>query len=455
LARVSCPTGRLDAIAIFLTGAKSLPLRSFRHIGQIGAASALCALAMTGPSLGQSLPGNGDGSETDNLRLLPGVYPAAPVDALPLDFPGLREPYDPFFKLDWSLALRGGYTKSNDGEQFDVLLAPSVSLDHTGSRSQINFDASAEVDQPVDGQIDVSALRLALSTGYVLDSATTLDANADLSITRDRPDTPGLATGISEAPQTIVGSVDGGVTRQFGRFNVGVTGEVTRSLYGDTTYADGTVIDNSDQDLWTVTGGLRLGFQATPIFEIFTQANLGREMFDRPSSVLLLKPDATNSSVKAGVVGQWSDVLTAEASAGLGLRRFDAASLGEVTSQLYDAKVSFNPDPTWRFTAGLATTVAPPGPDNGGLTKVEYAANADVNYTVNSWLVLRALADWNVSIYDGSDQSETGYGFGVGADYNLNAHTAVTADYGFEQAETVDDDVEENHRVTVGVTVSR
>jgi hypothetical protein len=417
--------------------------------------SALCALAMTGPGLAQSPFGNGDGSDTDNQRLLPGVYPAAPMEPLPIDFPGLREPYDSFFDVDWSVALRGGYTKSNNGEQFDVVLAPSASFEHAGSRSQIKFDASAEVDQPVDGQIDVSALRLDLSTSYALDSATTLDANADLSITRDRPDAPGLANGITQAPQTIVGSVDGGVTRQLGRFKVGVTGAVTRSLYGKTSYADGSVADNGEQNLWTVDGGLRLGFQATPIFEIFTQANLGREMFDHPSSVLLLKPDATNTSIKVGVAGKWSEVLSAEASVGLGLRRFDAASLGEVKSHLYDARLVFNPDPTWRFSAGLATTVAPPGPNNGGLTKVEYAVNADVNYTVNSWLVLRALADWTASSFDGSSNIEKGYGYGVGADYSVNAHTALTADYGYERADKVDDGPKDSHRVTVGVTVSR
>ncbi|MEO8683773.1 MAG: hypothetical protein ABI414_02915, partial [Devosia sp.] len=109
-----------------------MPSRSFRHIG---AATLVCALALGGPATAQSMPGDGDGSDTDNQRLLPGVYPAAPVEALPADFPGLREPYDPFFNIDWSVALRGAYTKTGDGEQFEVILAPSVSLDHEGSRS--------------------------------------------------------------------------------------------------------------------------------------------------------------------------------------------------------------------------------------------------------------------------------------------------------------------------------
>ncbi|WP_375452555.1 outer membrane beta-barrel protein [uncultured Devosia sp.] len=432
-----------------------MPLRSFLQIGQCGAASVLCVLGLAGPVLGQSRLGGGDGSGTDNLRLLPGVYPATPTEALPIDFGGLREPYDPYFNIDWSVALRGAYTTTDDGEQYDVLLVPEVNLEHVGSRSQIALDASAEIDQPVDGEINVSGLRLGLTTGYAVDSVTALEANADLSVTRERSGTPGLDSDIVEAPQTIVGSVDGGITRQFGRFNVGVTGGIERSIYGDTTLSGGVVRDNSEQDLWTLDSGLRIGFQATPIFEVFAEAGLGREAFDHPSSVLLLRPDATNWSIKTGVAGQWSSVLAAEASVGLGLRRFDAASLGDVRSQLYDARLVFTPDPTWRFTAGLATDIAPPGPDAEGTTRVQYAVNADVNYTVNSWLVLRALADWKTARFDGGGDTETGHGYGLGADYNLNAHTALTADYGYDYSNSATDGPEDSHRVTLGVTVAR
>ena len=74
----------------------------------------------------------------------------------------LREPYDPFFDVDWSVALRGSYTKATGGEHFDVLLVPTVSLDHLGTRSAINITGSAEIVRPMEGQIDVSALRLGL-----------------------------------------------------------------------------------------------------------------------------------------------------------------------------------------------------------------------------------------------------------------------------------------------------
>ncbi len=405
------------------------------------------------PALAASDHSLGDGSDADNERLLPGVYPSEPV----LDSgEWLREPYDPFFDVDWSVALRGSYTKATSGERFDIRLVPTIGLEHIGTRSAISLDGSAEIVRPSDGgNINVTGLQLGLKTGYDLDSVTRLSGNANLSLTQAIAGSPGLATNIAIAPQTITGGADVGVTRQFGRFNVGVTGALQRNVYGPTTLVGGVVTDNSEQNYWALDSGLRVGFEATPIFEVFGQAGLGRDIFDRPSTALAAYPNATDATLKGGVTGRWSSILEATASAGVGLRRFDAASLGEVVTQLYDANVTFTPDPTWRMTAGFSTTVSPPGPNGGGTTRVEYAAKAEVAYTVNSWLALRALADWNSARFVGSANTETGYGLGVGADYKVNAHTAVTADYNFDHSNSTSNGVQDAHRVTVGITLSR
>ena len=420
-----------------------------RHAG----ATALCALCLAAPALAASDHSLGDGSDADNERLLPGVYPSEPVLE---SGEWLREPYDPFFDVDWSVALRGSYTKATSGDRFDIRLVPTVGLEHIGTRSAINLDASAEIVRPSDGgQIDIVGLRLGLQTGYDLDSVTRLTANGNFSLTQATPGSPGLASDIAVAPQTITGGGDVGVTRQFGRFNVGVTGAVQRNVFGSTTLTSGVVTDNSEQNYWALDGGLRVGYQATPIFEVFGQAGIGRDIFDRPSTTLAVYPNATDTTLKTGVTGRWSSILEATASAGVGLRRFDAAALDEVVTQLYDASVTFTPDPTWRMTAGFATTVSPPGPNGGGTTRVDYSANAEVAYTVNSWLALRALADWNSARFVGSANTETGYGLGAGADYKVNAHTALTADYGYDHTDSSANGVQDAHRVTVGVTLSR
>lgn len=421
-----------------------------RHL--IGRAGAICALCLAAPALGASDHSNGDGSAADNERLLPGVYPAAPVLTDP---DALREPYDPFFDIDWAVALRGTYTNATSGDRFDVRMVPSVEFDHQGSRSTINISGDAEITRPQDGQIDVTGLRLGLDMGYALDSNTVLSAGGNLSLTQDLPGSPGLATDVAIASEQVSGGIDVGVARQFGKFNVELTGALDRNTYGPTTLVNTTVVDNSEQNVWSMDAGLRVGFQATPIFEVFGQANLGRDVFDLPSSVLLVKADANKASLRAGITGRWNDVLEATVSTGVGLRRFDEASLGEVSTQLYDASVTFTPDPTWRMTTGFTTTLAPTGLNGGGTARVQYEAKAEVGYTVNSWLALRALADWRAVQYVGSTDTESGYGWGLGADYSVNAHTDLTADYDYDHSDGTSNGVQDAHSVTVGITLKR
>ena len=415
--------------------------------------ASVMALGLAMPVLAASDHWLGDGATTDNERLLPDVYPTGPVLASSL---GLREPYDPFFDVDWSLGLRGVHTNATAGERFDVRLVPSISLEHIGTRSAINFDASAEIVRPSEGvTIDIGALRLGLQTGYNLGSETRLNANGNLTLTQQMPGTPGLANTVAIASQTISGGGDVGLTRQFGKFNVSITGAAQRNLFGNATLTDGSLVDNSEQNYWALDSGLRVGFQVTPIFEVFGSGGAGRDVFDRPSVALGLRADASDYSLRGGVTGRWNSILEVTGSAGVGLRRFDVASLGEVVTQLYDGQVSYTPDPTLRFTAGFATTVTPPGPTGSGTARVDYSANGQVAYTVNSWLALRALADWNIARFEGSSNVETGHGYGVGADYSVNAHTAISADYDFDHSNSTTNGVQDAHRVSVGITVSR
>lgn len=410
------------------------------------------ALCLAAPALAGSLTPQGSPESLQDARLSPGVYPVNP--ALAQDAP-LREPYDPFFDIDWSVSLRGAYTKATDSERFDMMLSPSVTLQHTGNRSAISINASAEAVRAKDGQIDVTSLRLGLETGYALDSETKLTAKGDLSVTRALAGTPGVASTISVAPQSITGTGEVGVTRSFGQFNVGVTGALGRSVYGQTTLTSGVQQNNTEQNFWSTDAKLRVGYQATPIFEVFGAAGVGRDMFDITSTSLGVKADATTTTLEGGVTGRWAGTLEATASTGVAMVRYDAAGLSQVNTQIYNASVSYVPDPTLRMRLGLATTVAPPGPSAGGTTRIGYTVTGDVTYALNSRLALRAMADWNTASFAGSTQTQKGYGWGVGADYKLGSHTAVTADYDYDQSESSTDGTKDAHRVKVGVTLKR
>jgi hypothetical protein len=395
---------------------------------------------------------SGDGAGADELRLLPGQYPASPVLA---SADGLREPYHPFFDVQWSLGLRGTYTTGTEGDRFDTRLVPEVSLDHAGSRSTISLEGSAEVVRSENGQIDVSELRLGLGGEYALDSATDVSADLEFSLTQDIAGTPGIDGDIVEASQAIEGSAAVTIDRQLGVFNVALSGVVARNVYGESALSDGTDVDNSDENYWSTDGILRVGYQATPIFEVFGEAGLGRDMFDSPSSTNAEIQDATDSTLRAGVSANWNDILEASVSTGIAMRRFDAEGLGSLRAQIYDASLRFAPDPTLALTGAFTTTLEPSGPDGPGSARVEYEASAEASYTVNAWLALRAGAAWNFGDYTDSTDVTTGYDLSAGADYQLNRQMALNADYEYGHSDSESEGTESAHRVSLGVTVSR
>ncbi|MBF0679473.1 MAG: outer membrane beta-barrel protein [Devosia sp.] len=394
-----------------------------------------------------------DGSGTDNERLRPGLYPAAPVAG---DYGMPIEPTHPPFEIDWSVGLRGTFTQSTTGGQnFVTRLTPQASARYDGSLATIVGAASAEIAKPSgpDG-VTITNMRLGVSGEMALDAVTTLNGDAALTLSKDLPGTLDLNPQIAAPQQILTGSLGIGLDRQFGRFNLGVDAEAMRTNYGPSTRLDIGEIDNADQNRWTAAGNLRVGYQVTPIFELFTEAGVSRDFFDvaGPSGE---KADASNRTLRAGVSGSWNDVLTASVSAGVGQRVFHAGNLGDVTTQLYGASVSYTPDPTLRMTASLETTMEPTGPDNPGTARIRHAALANIDYTVNSWLRLRANADWSSSQFVGSNDTEDRFGLGAGADYSFNAHTALNADYGYGRRNTSSSGQTDSHQVSLGITLSR
>lgn len=392
-----------------------------------------------------------DETAYDDERLTPGIYPAAPV---PEDFAVPSEPGHPPVELDWSIGLKGSYTSSSDGNGFVTTLNPGFTATHQGVRTDLVLDGSATLARGNDGNLGATDLALELKASTMLDANTTLSGNARLGLSQDLPATPGLSPLITTPPQVLTGALGGGMDRRFGQFNLGLKGALERTIYGPTTRTDTGVTDNSDQNVWQGDATLRLGLQATPIFEVFGEASLGRDWFDHAGAGGS-KPDATSRALRAGISGNWNGIFSASASMGVGQHDFDAAGLGDITTRLYDASITYSPDSTLNLTASLSTTVTPTGSDSSGTARVAHTALANVDYTVNSWLRLRASADWGRSLLEGSGETERSHGLGAGADYKVNARTAVSADYGYAHRDNSATGPFDSHTVSLGVTLKR
>lgn len=361
----------------------------------------------------------------------------------------------PFFDADWSLSLRGAYVLDDEGEHFEALAVPRVSLRHETLRGGYTLEAEAELAKTSVEGYRLGALRLSLDADHALDAVTGLSGNLELALTQDAPGTPGQPGDVAVAPVVFSGTAGVAADRRFGKFAVDARADAGRTIYGPTTLTGGGEEDNSAQNNWTVEGGLRLGYEVTPLLTAFVDGSVGYQRYDEVSPTYMVALDAADYELRAGLAANWHEIVEAEASVGLGLRRFAEPALGEVTTTLYDASLTYRPDETVTLNAALSTSVGAPGPNSGGTARVEYEATASASYQVNPWLRLRASVGWEQAQLVGIDGSESGYNFGSGLDYRLNEHTTVTADYAFSHAETGTTPGEDEQRVTLGVTLSR
>lgn len=393
-----------------------------------------------------------DGSAFDNPDILRDGYKVdwVPANAVIMgEEPGSQAGLPG--KLDWQLSLRGAYQYDDTGSHYQALAVPSASLTRTYARGSLSAAAEAELSRLDSESLRLSALRASLAGDYRLDSLTS--ATASLSLSRAQDSILNAAADVADTPIVTSGAAEGSLARQFGKLSLTLRGSLGRSVYGPTTLVDGSERDNAYRSSTWFGAGLRAGWQATLIVTVFADADLQRSLYDGASSSVGVRTDGYDTALRLGVSGKWQDRLEAEVSGGLGFVRYDEASLGSARTVLYDAALTWRPDETVAIRGGFATTFVPPG-DSIAETRVEYAATLDGSYEVNSWLALRASAAWS-QVRDDAGGTDTSYGFGAGADYTLNRHTTLNADYAFAHTEEAPDPARDAHRITLGVTFKR
>lgn len=391
----------------------------------------------------------GDGSETNNADLTgnPATDCANCVATPPYEWG--NAPYD----LDWSLGLRGGIKDDGTGagRTYELIALPSVTLRHETIRGGYDVGLSGELTYEVDGNARIDSITSTAGGEYELDALTTLAGRGNISMSQDDPDAPNVAS----EPLVVSGDGEVSAARDLGAFNLAVRGSAGREIYGETVYDDNSTLDNSFQNTTAYGAGARLGYELTPGLVAFVDSEADYLAYDAPSPSLLVRLDNVTYAGRAGLNAKFSETLELEGSLGMGYTDFADGTLSDFSAVLYDARAVFRPDETLTLTGAFTTTISQPGTTSGATAKLTYAATGQVEYLVNPWLKLRADAQWSEAHYQGIDNDEYKWGFGAGADYLLNEHTDLTADYSFLRTEKTPDPATDEHQVTLGVKFHR
>lgn len=417
--------------------------------GGRGLAIALALLA--GPAMAGDFNPLGDGSESNNPDLLrdptTGCENCAPGPA--------AEDFTPPFQLDWSLGLRGAVVEAGSTTRFESIAVPSVTFTHRTARSAVDltFDAEAVLNEDHDARI--GALNFAARSSYALDAISRVGIESRLTLSQDDPNSSDLASNVLEAPLVLSGSAMASFERDFGQTGITTRAGWARTRNGTTLLDDLTRVDNSYQDTTTYEVGSRLRVGLTPNLAAFVDVGAASELYDQASPSLMVKPDNVTYTAKTGLTGEFGETLAFEGAVGLAFRDFADASLTDVTAALYDASLTFRPNETLELRAGFSSKLGAPGSTAGASAKLEYAATGEAAYRVNPWLRLRGSAGWSRTELVGTGTDEVRLRGGTGADYLLNEHTDLTADYLFTRTLIEPAPAKDEQRVTLGVSFHR
>jgi hypothetical protein len=402
-----------------------------------------------GAALADPLLLGGDGSATNN----PALGSCYNVCAVPVEDGAPFEGNGPYWQVDASIGLRGSYSVGTGGNSTEGSLLPSVTLTHEGRGWLVEANGAAEFSIDETGALGTPTGSAGISADYALDSLTVLSGDAAVALSQERPGGPGVDPDIAVAPLELSASAEAAIARQFGRFTVTGSASAARDARGDTVLVDSSVVDNSAENSTTLGGGLRLAYELTPILSVFTEVGAGYEAFDAASPTLMTKLDGWTYSGAIGVSGDWRGVWRAEASIGLGLRDFNDPMLTDATTALYSASLTYTPNGVVEVTASFDTELTTPDVDTSAAA-VEYSAGLDASYRVTRLVTLRAGAEGTFSTLSGLPDTELSLSAGAGVDYRINDHLAVSADYLYARNQANSDPVEDEHTLSVGVTLN-
>ncbi len=405
------------------------------------------SLALVAASIAGPAAAGGDGSGADNPALLDGAC----LDCLTR----AAEPWDPFYDIDWSIGLRGAYVlDSISGGELETIVSPAISLHRPGQRTSLDIDGGGDVALTSTGQLRVSSLGLAAAGSYRFDQWTEGAASADLSLTQAAPNDPNLPASTAIAPLVFTGDADASVTRRAGRFDVALRGGFGRTLEGPTTLDDASLVDNSSESYWRAGPGLRVGYELTPLLSAFIDTGVEWRRYDAASPSLLAYLDGIAYSARTGLAYRQNDTLSAEAAIGLTWLDYADPALADAAGVTYDGSVTVKPDETVSIVVALNSGIGPSSSTPGD-TVISHTLSATGNILVVPWVTLRATAgvEFDHLILGGADQKTESAGIGV--DYKLTSHVALTGDYAFTRLQAPPSPTDDTHTISLGVRYSR
>jgi hypothetical protein len=304
------------------------------------------------------------------------------------------------------------------------------------SRHSATIDAYGNFRKSLSGD-DIEETRAAIDGALNLDLGEDLSALATLGYRR-QPETassPVVIEGTISQPirQTYSGSA--GVTKEFGRLRLGLTGRLDYDDYGAADLSNGRTLSQDDRDALLSTLVLRGGYELSPALTPFVEGEIGRRTYDDKVDSFGYERSSDRYGIRAGVEMNLDEKITGEISAGYIRETFDDERLRPISGPSIAAALAWSPErgTTVRLTAETTVEGATTAGESGSILQ---SLRLSTERQIRADLTGNAALGYGYRNYSGSDGRDNIFDAEVGATWWLNRYAGLTGRLRYERLDS-------------------
>lgn len=184
-----------------------------------------------------------------------------------------------------------------------------------------------------------------------------LTAKAAYSIKREDAESPVPLPAGASRPLLHELEASLALERTDGRLRYGITGALTRNIYGDADLSGMGTLSQKDRNFTLATAKLRLGYEVSPALVPFVEAEYGRRIYDLSLDASGYRRSADRLALRAGAAIDLGEKLTGELAAGMVREKADDPRLAAISGLSLMANLNWSPQRGTTVSLNAETSV--------------------------------------------------------------------------------------------------
>ena len=230
--------------------------------------------------------------------------------------------------------------------------------------------------------------------------------------------------------QTFSGSL--GLEKDQGRARFALTGRLEHDDYSDAQLEDGTTLSQKDRNSTLATVVLRAGYEVSPAFTPFAEAEFGRRNYEEEEDAAGYRRSSNRYGFRGGFELDLDEKLVGEISGGYIREKFIDERLAPIEGPTLAAALRWSPERETTVALEATTTVeGATGADESG--SILHLGRIAVERQIRSNLTGTAAVGLGWRNYSGTDDHDLLFDAEVGATWWLNRYTGITGRLRHEQ----------------------